>query len=299
MTTVELLHNPGAGDESHEKEDLMNAIQHEGYQCRYTSTKSKKLSISSDVDFVVVAGGDGTVRKITKELLERNVLDKQVPIALIPLGTANNIAKTLGIKGSAKEIIQQWKYSKPVKYDVGRVFNVEKAPFFLESFGYGLFPYLMQKMKKLDESLVDTPDKKIQNALRQLHEIIESYDAKYCSLKIDGIDYSGTYLLAEMMNIKSIGPNLMLASDADPGDGMFEVVLIKEEHRSKLAYHIYQRIKGIETSYSFESVKAKKIKISWDGTHVHADDKVVKLEKSALVEIEIREGLLRFLIGGL
>jgi diacylglycerol kinase (ATP) len=43
---------------------------------------------------VVIAGGEGTVVKAISHLYERNM-----PIAILPLGSANNIAGSLGIRG--------------------------------------------------------------------------------------------------------------------------------------------------------------------------------------------------------
>lgn len=86
--------------------------------------------LEEDIDFVVVAGGDGTVRQITKELLDRKVLDKTYPVALLPLGTANNISKTLEIAAETEEIIQSWHSENVKKYDVGKISNVDDASFF-------------------------------------------------------------------------------------------------------------------------------------------------------------------------
>ncbi len=100
MKVAKLLHNPGAGDEEHGKDELVEQIEAAGFECRYSSTKQwLPLRIEDDIDFVVVGGGDGTVRQITKMLLDRKVLEKSFPIALLPLGTANNISKTLHLQG--------------------------------------------------------------------------------------------------------------------------------------------------------------------------------------------------------
>ncbi len=64
--------------------------------------------MNEKVDFIVAAGGDGTIRKITKELLDRKLSEKTWPIALLPLGTANNIAQTLEINGTSEDIIHSW-----------------------------------------------------------------------------------------------------------------------------------------------------------------------------------------------
>jgi diacylglycerol kinase family enzyme len=298
MKVVKLLHNPGAGDEEHSKDELMSTLKAHGFECRYSSTKKKNIckDIESDVEMLVVAGGDGTVRSVVEDLLDRKMLEKNWPIGLLPLGTANNIAKTLGIEGEPEDIIRSWEEAKVKKYDVGRLYDVPESKFFLESFGYGVFPYLMQEMKKTGKEEVDSPEKKMKAALELLHEIILSYKSKECILEIDGVDHSGTYLLAEIMNTQSIGPNLFLAPQADPGDGHLEVVLVPEHDREMLAAYVRHKINGIEEDYDFHSITGKNIRISWEGTHVHVDDEVVKLKKSSEVKIELKEGLLEFLV---
>lgn len=94
MKIAKLLHNKGAGNEEHSKEELIELIEEAGYQCRYSSAKGiDEDDFEDEVDFLVAAGGDGTVRSITKKLLDRKALEKTFPIALLPLGTANNISK--------------------------------------------------------------------------------------------------------------------------------------------------------------------------------------------------------------
>src|SRR5437762_167667 len=56
------------------------------------------------------------------------------------------------------------------------------------------------------------------------------------------------------------------------------------------------KMKGIDEPYHFEQLKGKNIKVMWEGTHVHADDEIIKLEKNEKIEIELREGLLKFLV---
>ncbi len=298
MKVVKLLHNPGAGDEDHSKDELISMLEAYGFECRYSSTKKKNIckDIEHDVDMLVVAGGDGTVRNVVEDLVDRKMLEKNWPIALLPLGTANNIAKTLGIQGNTEEIIRSWQKDKMKKYDVGRLYNVPDSKFFLESFGYGVFPYLMQEMKKTGREKVDAPEEKIKAALELLHGIILTYEGQYCELEIDGVDHSGNYLLVEIMNTQSIGPNLLLAPQADPGDGHLEVALVPEHDRQKLAAYVFHKINGREEEYDLYCITGKNIRISWEGTHVHVDDEVVKLKKSAEIKIELREGLLEFLV---
>ena len=285
MKKAKVLHNPGAGDGENSDTELMAAIEAEGYKCSYLSTKQKgwekndweKIK-SQEVDFIVVAGGDGTVRKLAEEMLERKLIDKKLPIALLPFGTANNIAKTLGITGGASEIIKSWKQHELKKFDVGRIDGIKKSKFFIESFGYGVFPRLIKEMRKLDKSLFETPEQKIKIALQILHEIILNYKPKLCKIQLDGHDYSGKFLLVEVMNTSSMGPNLNLAPFADPGDGTFEVILITEAHRQEFADYVKGKLEGKEESPFFTALKAKKIQIFWEGTALHVDDEHIILD---------------------
>jgi len=176
MKIVNLLHNPTAGSEDHDREELTSLMEKNGFECQYSSMKKTWREIDERVDFIVAAGGDGTIRKITKQLLDRKLSEKTWPIALLPLGTANNIAQTLNIRGSAEEIIQSWHSSDIKAFDVGRIRGLSKVDFFLESLGYGMFPYLIKKMKKTEKS--ETPEEEIKTALEMLREIIFSYEPK-------------------------------------------------------------------------------------------------------------------------
>lgn len=293
MKTLNLLHNPTAGSEDHDREELISLMEKNGFECQYSSMKKNWKDIDEKVDFIVAAGGDGTIRKITKQLLDRKLSEKTWPIALLPLGTANNIAQTLDVEGGAEEIIRSWHHTHIKAFDVGRIRGLAEADFFLESLGYGVFPYLIKKMKKVE---TQTPEQEIKTALEVLYDIIFTYEPKQCHLTIDGVDHSAKFLMTEIMNTKLIGPNLFLSPHGDPGDGEFEVILIPEKDKDKLAAYISDKLNGIESPYTFQQFKAKEITVRWEGTHMHVDDEIIKIEKGVEIEIEMRKGLLEFMI---
>lgn len=297
MKVAKLLHNPGAGNEEYSEKELQRMLEDNGYECRYSSTKkSEWKEIELDTDLLVVGGGDGTVRKITKELLDRKMFEKTWPIVLLPLGTANNIARTIGQHGSPEEIINGLSNAQLRHFDIGIIENINNHNFFLESFGFGIFPYLMQVLKKKNDESDMEPEEKILNALSTLYDLILEYQPRKCYLEIDGLDHSGNYILAEVMNTRSFGPNLMLAPDADPADGYLEVVTVSALEKSKFAAYVQQKIQGREAPYTFNKIKGKQIKISWEGSHVHVDDEIVKINKSTGVMLGIRKGLIEFLV---
>lgn len=299
MKKVTILHNPGSGDELYSEKDLVTLLEKAGYSCRYLSTKEDGWkNIKDDTDLLVVAGGDGTVRKVANLMLGRKLKDKTLPVILFPLGTANNIARTLNMKGQdPQEIIRNIANAKISCFDIGRVYNVDEHDFFMESLGFGIFPYLMRQMKKRTEEEKPTAaDDELKMAIDTLYTIVQEYEPRKCSLQVDGTDHSGKFLLAEIMNIKSIGPNMELAPLADPADGEFEIVLVPESQKGKFIDFIKEMKEGKETSYTFHTLKGSNISIQWDGTHVHVDDKTVKIPGNTKIDIEVKRGVLEFLV---
>jgi diacylglycerol kinase family enzyme len=298
MKSIYLIHNPGAGDEAHSKETLLKLIEGAGYECRYTSTDNKDWpNIPPHTDFIVIAGGDGTVKDVACMLLKKEHPVKRLPVAILPCGTANNIAESLNIKGDLIDIIRSWSAPQTVAIDVGELFDIEEKPdFFIESFGYGLFPYLMQEMKKQGKDDIEDKSSKMRAALQLMQTISNSYKPHYCELNIDGEDHSGEYLMAEIMNTRFIGPNLFLSPHGHPGDGTFEVVLIPGEDQEKFAAYIDSKLNDAEVVFSFVTIKAEDIHIKWKGTHVHVDDAHLTLKESAPVHVRVKKNALTFLL---
>jgi len=298
MKSIKLFHNPTAGEGEHTKEDLVKQIEKAGYDCSYSSTKKTEFeeSIPEETDIIVLAGGDGTVRKLAAHLLEKPILEKSGPIGLLPAGTANNIARTLGIKGTPEEIIVGWNDAEIRSFDVGRISGLDNKNFLLEGIGFGVFPKLIKEMQDRKKKS-DDPEEELHEALERLKDIIVNYKTRQCTIMIDDKEHRGKFLMVEIMNIQSLGPNLNLAPDADPGDGEFEVVLIAESRREELADYIGRRMnKGKDEPFFYQPLKAQKIRVKWEGHLAHIDDQLIRMEKEQEITIEVVRGLLDFLV---
>lgn len=298
MKQAILLHNPSAGDEDHLKEELVKAIENEGFGCTYFSVKEESWKQQLDnADFAVVGGGDGTVRRVVKELVKRNVLAKRLPIALLPMGTANNLSKTLGINRDAdKEThIKNWKNQKLQKFDVGVVKNADATEFFIESVGFGIFPKLIKEMKSVDKSNVDCAKEEVKLALKVLYGLMQSAEAERCWIKADEHVYQGNFFLVEVMNSRSIGPNLVLAPDAKTDDAVFDIVLLEDSQREEFLVYIQELINDNEPVFTIKTIKAKELIISNESKFMHIDDELIIPMKNPLT-VEIRENILEFMV---
>jgi diacylglycerol kinase (ATP) len=80
--------------------------------------------------------------------------------------------------------------------------------------------------------------------LRLLREAVQDEPARRWELELDGADLSGDLLAVEAMNVRETGPNVLLAPEADPGDGLLDVVLVTAEDRAALVAYLGARIEN-------------------------------------------------------
>ncbi len=296
MKTAKILHNPNAGKQQHTKKKLKSLVKEHGFDCGYSSTKDINWKkVKPDADFLIIAGGDGTVRKIVVQLINKKKAIQKLPILLLPLGTANNIAKSLGIEGHIDDIIKNIHKRNLKSFDIGSITGGKKDMIFLESFGFGVFPELMKKMKDIERDDA-SPEENLQLALKQLHEIVTKYPAKPFTITIDGVPNTDHYILIEIMNISSMGPNLNLSPNSDPGDGEFELVMIPENQREEFASYISYKMSGIEKSFVPIVIKGKKISIATPAGYMHTDDDLKFFKKPRNLNIVPQPGMMKFFV---
>jgi diacylglycerol kinase (ATP) len=297
---VTLLHNPVAGGAEPSRHELVRALVAAGHAVCYQSTKEKgyEKALDEPGDLVLVAGGDGTVRKAAGHLLGRNV-----PLALLPLGTANNIAKAIGVEGSPDQLIAGLASAQPRRFDAGLAKGAWGESHFLEAVGVGLFAVTMCLVESRDdhrEGRADHEDLGLTRDLRYMSRVLRDLPPRSWHIEVDGEDLSGDYLLCEAMNTPSIGPNLRLAPHADVGDGLFDVVLVTEKDRDALAAHIAARVAGEDPELDLPVRRARQISIIASGAEVHVDDELewpgeTPSAMGGLIQLTQLPGALQFL----
>jgi len=77
-------------------------------------------TINPDVGVVVVAGGDGTVHEVVNGLMQR-APERRPLLAILPMGTGNDVARALQIKRSVKDLFLRLENHHPVAWDVIRL----------------------------------------------------------------------------------------------------------------------------------------------------------------------------------
>lgn len=231
VSTVTFIHNPDSGDKDHSATALVARLEGAGFEveARSTGDPGWRAALVDSGDAVVVAGGDGTVGGVLLAMVGR-----PEPVYLLPAGTANNIARSLGLEASAEDLAGALGEAVPASLDVGVVHSPDGSSIdFIESTGAGLVTHAIRSERPSPDPAPEEggtdPDR------RRLADFLGRAVATSYRVSADGVDRSGEYLLVEIMNLPRIGPNLTLAPDADHTDGRLDLVLVKEEDRTALA----------------------------------------------------------------
>jgi diacylglycerol kinase family enzyme len=174
---------------------------------------------------IIVAGGDGTVADVI-----RRIPNRDLPLGILPLGTANNIAASFGIVGEIEQIAARWERASPRSLDLFEVIGPWGRHLLIESLGLGSLA-LAQKRARAE----NLPEgREIAAARRALRETLAEARAQPVRLYADGRDIGGDLLCLECLNIARMGPGLTMAPEADPGDGKLDILAVREAGRAAL-----------------------------------------------------------------
>ena len=256
-------------------EELTSVIAGAGHTVQLTVEDASELPTDLlDVDCGVAAGGDGTVARAGRALAGADM-----PLAVLPLGTANNIASSLDIRGELPDIVRRWHLEQVVRVDVGVVNNGTTSSLFLESVGCGLVTMCIEEGKRTLSK--DDPDTHLEHARQMYLDILHGLEPARYRIALDDEEIDGEFLLVEALNTPSVGPRVELAGDVNVADGFLSVVAIEAPERGKLESYLATLRSGGAAYADFRSWRARKVEISGI-ERIHVDDRVVSVAASPI-----------------
>lgn len=222
MKKVRLIYNPFSGENAilSELDNIMRMHQEKGYQVvPYRIERDKDIYECFDIlddnyKYILVAGGDGTVDSVVNVMMERKI---NLPIAILPVGTANDFGKFLQIPNNIEDALERILSSEPKALDLGKI----NDKYFINVASTGLFTDVSQKT---DVNLKNTIGK-LAYYLKGL-ESLPSFRKLKVKLTSKEIQYDGEMYLILVFNGQTAG-NFKLASRADVADGYLDVIMIK------------------------------------------------------------------------
>lgn len=222
MKKVKFIYNPYSGENIilNELDKVLKIHQQSGYQVvPYRIQRDKDVleafdDIDSDFAYILIAGGDGTVDSVVNAMMKKNI---KLPIAILPVGTANDFAKFIGMSFNIKEACKKIVKSTPKAVDIGKI----NDKYFINVASTGLFTDVSQKT---DVNLKNTIGK-LAYYIKGIEEL-PNFRRLKVSLRSKEISFDGEMYLLLIFNGQTAG-NFKLATNADVSDGMLDVIVFK------------------------------------------------------------------------
>lgn len=222
MKKVRFIYNPYSGENGiiDELDNVIRIHQEVGMiVVPYRIQKGRDLSEAFDIldntyAYILIAGGDGTVDAVVNVMENRNL---NLPIGILPVGTANDFGRFLGISSDVETACKQILNSKPKSIDIGKI----NEKYFVNVASTGLFTDVSQKT---DVNLKNTIGK-LAYYLKGLEELPNFRKLK---LKVTSkeCNFNGEMYLILIFNGKTAG-SFNLATEADVTDGKLDIIIFK------------------------------------------------------------------------
>jgi diacylglycerol kinase family enzyme len=268
---VTLVHNPDAGSGDHLGTDLLARLRDAGHEAVYMSTEAAALTraLQQHPDVVLAAGGDGTIGAVARLMV---VHSPTVPLAILPVGTANNIAASLDVHGAVDDIVAGLDSDARRALDIATAHAPWGTVKFVESAGVGAFAAMLRDAERDTATGADSRDPAPNERGARFRRALGRTRPRRWHVEADGEDLSGDYLLVMLLNTEFAGPNLALATEADPGDGRLDLLLVREEDRQALGGYL-ERLSGTaESALAIPTRRVTRARLGWSAPHGHIDD---------------------------
>jgi diacylglycerol kinase (ATP) len=244
--------------------------------------------LDGEVDLIAAAGGDGTVSDAA-----RVIAGHGVPLAVLPIGTANNIALGLGIRGSIDEIVSGWTRAARRPFDLGWVRTPGAESSFLEGVGGGLVPAGIAAHQAQGDAGRAPAGARLPGAIRAYRDALSRLKARRSTVVLDGAPTTDDLLFVEVLNTQAVGPRLELA-EADPSDGRLSVVMATEAHRGQIDEYLRVLGESGPGRLSLSAALARNVEVrGW--AWIHVDDRLLSVPPGEPTSIRIEPAALEVL----
>ncbi|MCK5780457.1 MAG: YegS/Rv2252/BmrU family lipid kinase [Psychrilyobacter sp.] len=227
MKKVKLIYNPFSGNNKivNQLDNIIGIYQKAGYQLILfrISYEAKLEDAFLDLgdgswDHLLLAGGDGSVSESIGLMKEKNI---DLPVGVLPTGTANDFANCIGMPQDIKESCIQIIESVEKNIDLGKV----NGKYFINVLSFGLFTEVSQ----------NTPSN-LKNTIGKVAYFVNGIKElpKFKTFKVVVLEngeefvFMGDAYLVFVFNGKTAG-GMDFAYKSEIDDGLLDVIVIKAD----------------------------------------------------------------------
>lgn len=224
MTHALLIVNPTSGNEkAKDYSKDMEATLTEMYDevtVKYTekagdATRFAKQATQDHLTAVFAMGGDGTINETVNGLAEQ---EYRPIFGFIPMGTVNNLGRSLGISMDPQEAIANLKDSVEKKMDIGKI----NDRYFIDIVGIGEIPRAVQQVEIEEKTKLGPLAYFLEGAKALGEKKLYDFD-----IEIDGERIKEESMVVVMSLSNSIGGFENVLPEASVDDGRLHFMLLK------------------------------------------------------------------------
>ncbi len=175
---------------------------------------------AADADRIVLGGGDGTIN-----LALDAVLESGLPLGILPLGTANDLARSLEIPADIDGALDVILAGRTRRIDVGQANDVT----FINAIGMGLGPRMTRHM--------DGETKATYGVFAYLIGVLRALRREkhfHAVLRTDDIEHRLACIQITVANGIHYGGGMTIAYDAKLDDGLLDAIMVCRQGRLSL-----------------------------------------------------------------
>jgi YegS/Rv2252/BmrU family lipid kinase len=205
---------------------VFGAVEVEHTRAPRDAERLAREGVRAGIERIVVAGGDGTLSEVATGLLAAD-LARYAQIGVLPLGTAADFARSLGIPSGLDRAIDCLASAGVRPVDAGRVTyrslqGDERVSYYVNVASFGVSGLTCQ--------LVNSGPKLFGGTLSFLFGALRAilrYRSAPVTIRVDGaLVHDAPLTLAAGANGRFFGGGMRLAPDARLDDGLLDVVIV-------------------------------------------------------------------------
>ena len=260
------------------------------------ATAMARELLADGFDLLIGVGGDGTLNEISNGFFHPRsgkAINIDAAVGIIPSGTGSDFIRFMKLPRDFEKSAARIKNANNRKIDMGRITygggDGPRTKYFINVADFGLGAEVIRNV-----SAIGSTRRSALTYYRGLLSTIMKYRSKKVSLTIDGgKTLQGEYLIGAVANGRVFGGGMVIAPQAEPDDGYFDLVLIDPMGKLEVLANSRLLYAGtIERNPKVHILKAKHIKVeSPDEVRIEYDG---ELGETLPAEFAIVERALNF-----
>jgi len=289
MNKVHVIVNPFSARGQTEKrwETIRLAIRSHFREFKFIFTEKPRQAteiarelLNQGFDLLIGVGGDGTLNEISCGFFNAQsgrAINDDAAVGIIPSGTGSDFIRFMKVPREFEKSAARIKNSPNKKIDIGKITyggaaGGNRSQYFINVADFGLGAEVIRNI-----SNVNTASRGAFTYYRGLLSTMMTYRSKNVKLTLDGQrQLQGEYLIGAVANGRIFGGGMVIAPQAEPDDGYFDLVLIESMKKLEILANSRLLYSGaIAKNPKVHIIKARNIKVeSSDEVHIEYDGEV-------------------------